>query len=151
MRLARTSVGTLLVLLALALPAGAQSITFSVSPSSFTYPSADPDSSATVNSPQVTLRYRLTGWSGRSWAITVQAQTDLQSGASSIPAGNISWTASPAPLVGGTLSTTAQMLAQGTGNVSQIRYGYVTFTLQNLWSYASGTYSHTVVFTFSAL
>lgn len=151
MKPSRVALGLAVVLLALPSAAAAQRITFSVSPPSFTYPSADPDSSPTVSSPQLTISYRLRNWSGRSWTITVQAQTDLVSGSSSIPAGNISWTATPAPFVTGTLSTTARTLASGTGNVTPTRYGYLTFSLMNLWSYPTGTYSHTVLFTFSAL
>jgi hypothetical protein len=143
-------IGATLVLVAASSPSAAQGITLSVSPSTFTYPSASPDTSPVVTSPQLTLSYRVTGNGGRAWTITVQAQTDLVSGSSSIPAGNVTWTATPAPFVNGTLSTTAQTLAQGSGTVSTTKFGYLTFNLKNLWTYAAGTYSHTVVFTFSA-
>ena len=150
MRLVRPVLAAALVLLALPLPAAAQNITLSVSPSSFTYPSANPDSSPVVTSPQLTITYKLSGWPGLPWTISVRAQTDMLSGSSSIPAGNVSWTATPAPFVNGTLSTTAQTLAQGIGNVTTTRHGYLTFSLQNLWSYPNGIYSHLIVFTFSA-
>jgi len=150
MKLVLAILGATIALAAIPSPSAAQTVTFSVTPSTFTYPSASPDTSPVVTGPQLTLSYKVTGNGGSPWTITVQAQTDLVGGSSSIPAGNVTWTATPAPFVNGTLSTTAQTLAQGTGNVSSTKYGYLTFSLKNLWTYAAGTYSHTVVFTFSA-
>ncbi len=150
MKLVRAISGLILVLLATSSPAAAQNITFSITPSSFTYPSANPDMSPVVTSPPLTIAYKLSGWPGLPWAITIQADTNLNSPTSSIPAGNITWTATPSPFVNGTLSTTAQTLAHGTGNITSTRYGYLTFSLKNLWSYPAGTYSHTVSVIFSA-
>jgi hypothetical protein len=150
MKLVRAILGATIVLLAMPSPSAAQTVTFSVTPSTFTYPSASPDSSPVVTSPQLTLSYRVSNNSGGTWTISIQAQTGLVSGSSSIPAGNITWTATPAPFVNGTLSTNAQTLAQGSGNAFPTKSGYLTFSLKNLWTYAAGTYSHTVVFTLSA-
>jgi hypothetical protein len=150
MKLVRDILGATIVLLALPALSAAQTLTFSVSPSSFTYPSGDPDTTPVVTSPQLTISYRVSGNSGHAWTISIQAQTGLVSGSSSIPAGNITWTATPAPFVNGTLSTSAQTLAQGSGNAFPTKYGYLTFRLTNSWTYAAGTYSHTVIFTLSA-
>lgn len=146
----RAALAVTIVLLAMPSPCTAQTVTLSITPSTFTYPSASPDQSPVVTSPQLTISYRITGNAGTPWTLTTYAQTDLLSGSSSIPAGNITWTATPAPFVSGTLSTSAQTVAQGVGNVSSTRHGYLTFSLKNLWTYAAGTYSHTVVFTLAA-
>jgi hypothetical protein len=96
------------------------------------------------------IGYKISGAPHGTWTITIQAQSDLLTGLSSIPAGNVSWTATPAPFTSGTLSTSAQTLATGAGNVTTIAYANLTFNLKNLWTYATGTYSHTIVFTLSA-
>jgi hypothetical protein len=150
MKLLSAGLVTAIALVALASPAAAQIINFSVNPSTFTYPSADPDSSPVVKSPTLLIAYKLSGRPRAHWTVTIQAQSDLLSGTSSIPAGNVSWTATPAPFVNGTLSTSAQTLAAGTGNITTTKYANLTFSLKNLWTYAIGTYSHTVVFTLSA-
>ena len=150
MKLASATLGVIVTLLAVPSPSAAQNLTFSITPSGFTYPSADPDSSPVVTSPQLLIAYKIAGAPHGTWAITIQAQSDLLSGSSSIPAGNISWTASPAPFANGTLSTTAQTLASGSGNVTSTTYAYLTLSLKNLWTYTPGTYSHTIVFTLSA-
>lgn len=150
MNLVRLSLWTALALVALASPSAAQNLRFSVTPSAFTYPSGDPDSSPVVSSPTLLIGYKITGAPHGHWSITIQAQDDLASGLSSIPAGNVSWTATPAPFVNGTLSTSAQTLASGAGNVTSITYANLTLNLKNLWTYATGTYSHTIVFTLSS-
>ncbi len=150
MKRVRVGMWTAVAIAALALPAAAQNLTFSVTPSSFTYPSADPDSSPVVTSPTLLVGYKISGAPHGNWTITVQAQSDLVSGSSSIPASNVTWTAAPAPFVSGTLTTSAQTLATGSGNVTSITYANLVFNLKNLWNYATGTYSHTIVFTLSA-
>jgi hypothetical protein len=128
--------------------ASAQTFTLTVDPASFSYPSADPDISPTVTSPVLTVNYRVRFNAGRPWVITVRATGDLVSGGESIPCANITWTAAPAPpFVNGTLSTIAQTLASGTGNINPARNGSLTFTLKNLWTYRVGIYTHTLVFT----
>ena len=49
----------------------------------------------------------------------------------------------------GTLSTSARTLASGAGNVTSVDYANLTLNLKNLWTYATGTYSQTIVFTLS--
>jgi len=127
----------------------APTVTLSVTPVSFSFPSGSPDTLPVSTGPTLTVRYSMSGgyfWD--VWVLSVRAGGDLQSASGSIPVGNITWTA-PYPLVGGTLSTTNQTLATGQGNFLQ-RTGYVTFKLQNLWTYKTGSYSNTIIFTMAA-
>jgi hypothetical protein len=145
----------LLVLIAWALcPADArgQRLELSITPSSFSFPSADPDLAPVVSSPTLTIRYRVQQNQGAQWRITVLANGDLQSGSTSIPITNVTWMATPSPpFQNGTLSSTVeQLLASGTGNSNPARTGTITFTLVNSWNYAAGVYSQSFVFTISA-
>jgi hypothetical protein len=137
----------ILAVLASTAPAAGQTFNLTVNPPTFSYPSADPDTSPTVVSPLLTINYRVRYNGGRSWVITLRAISDLVSGSDTIPCANVTWTASPAPFVNGTLSTVARTLASGTGNVNPARNASITFTLKNLWTYNAGTYAHTLVFT----
>lgn len=137
---------TTALVLCTSLGTAAPTVTLTVTPLSFSFPSGDPDTAPVVTSPTLTVKYSLGGAKGNDvWYLSVRADGDMVSGADSIPVGNITWTA-PAPLVNGTLSTIDQTLATGRGNLSQ-RTGYVTFNLQNLWTYKTGTYSNTIIFT----
>ena len=73
-------------------------------------------------------------------------------GAARIDISNVTWVATPAPpFQNGTLSkTVAQRVASGTGNVNPARTGSVTFKLANSWTYSTGNYTQTVLFTLSA-
>ncbi len=125
--------------------ASAQRLEVTVTPSSFSYPSADPDTTPVVTAPPLSVDIHVTG--NRSWALTIQG-TDLTSGVHAIPAGNVTWTAT-APLNGtGALRTTPQTLATGSGN--QNSTSSITFSLQNLWTYNVGTYTQTITFTISS-
>jgi hypothetical protein len=127
-----------------------QGATISVSPTSFSYPSGDPDTTPVVAGPQLTITYKVTG-GPVGWTITVQG-TNLSSGPDIIPASNVTWAATPQPYftASGTLSTTAQRLAgELNHHAAGSQYGYVTFSLMNLWTYKAGTYTHTITFTIS--
>jgi hypothetical protein len=89
---------------------------------------------------------------GSPWNLTVLAGGHLLSGASFVDISNVTWVATPAPpFQNGTLSrTVAQRLASGTGNVNPTQIGSVTFRLANAWTYSTGTYTQTVVFTLTA-
>jgi len=131
--------------------ARAQRVDLSITPASFTFPSADPDTTPVVVAPTLTVRYRVQQNQGAQWRLTVIASGDLEAAGASIPIGNVSWTAAPAPpFQDGTLSASVeQLVASGTGNVPS-RTGSLTFRLVNAWTYAAGIYSQTLVFTISA-
>ena len=142
-----------LVLLALLLApaaASAQRLELSVSPGVISFAPVDPDSAPVLLSAPITLTYRIRQLNG-PWQLTVLASGDLMSGGSSVDISNVSWVATPAPpFQNGTLNqTVAQVLATGVGNVNPARTGSLTFRLKNSWTYDTGTYTQTVVFTLS--
>ena len=142
-----------LLVTALAPEAAAQLHEITVAPSTFSFPSADPDVSPLVTGPQLTITYKVAGNPNRGWTMTIQA-TDLTSAAGDvIPAGNVTWIASPAPpfVSSGTLSTTAQRLAGDPNNhAAGSQTGFITFSLRNLWTYNAGNYTQTVTLTVSS-
>lgn len=129
----------------------AQQLDLSISPAAITFPPADPDTVPIVTSAPVTMTYRVRGSKG-SWLLTVLASGDLIAGTATIDISNVSWVATPAPpMQSGTLSKTiAQVVASGPGNVNPAATGTLTFRLANSWTYSSGTYTQTVVFTLSS-
>jgi hypothetical protein len=44
----------------------------------------------------------------------------------------------------------AQVVASGSGTVNPAASGSLTFQLKNSWSYSTGTYTQTLVFTLAA-
>ena len=133
-------------------PAYAQILDLSLTPRVVSFPSSDPDAVPIVAAAPVTISYRIRQNSGRPWSLTLLAGGDLISGPDQIDISNITWTATPAPpFQSGTLSkTVAQRIASGTGNVANPSSGSVTFRLANSWTYSTGTYTQTVVFTLSS-
>lgn len=133
--------------------AAAQRLDLTISPTSITFPSADPDISPTIPAPPVVVSVRVRQNQANSpWLLTVLANGDLIAGSQRIDITNVTWTATPAPpYQNGTLSkTVAQRVAGGTGNVNPANDGSVTFRLANSWNYSAGTYTQTIVFTLSA-
>jgi hypothetical protein len=130
----------------------AQRLDLSVSPTSISFASADPDVTPTIAAAPVVVTYRVRQNLLRPWTLTVLANGDLVAGLSTISINNVSWTATPAPpFQNGTLSrTVAQRLASGIGNVNPARNGSVIFRLVNSWTYNAGNYTQTVLFTLSA-
>jgi hypothetical protein len=80
------------------------------------------------------------------------ASGNLMSGPSTVDITNVTWTATPAPpFQSGTLNhTVAQVMASGVGNVNPTATGLVTFRLKNSWTYDTGTYTQTIVFTLTS-
>lgn len=132
--------------------ARAQRLELSITPSNFTFPSADPDVTPVVSSPSLTIRCRVLQNQGAQWRVTVLANGDLESGAASIPITLIDWVATPSPpFQNGRLSSAVeQLVASGTGNANPPLTGSITFRLVNSWTYAAGVYTQTFVFTISA-
>ncbi len=135
-----------------ATPTSAQTLTLTLTPASISFASADPDTTPSIASPAVNVRYRVRNNGGHNWQITLLAGGDLTSAAGTIGISNVTWTATPAPpFQNGTLSrTVAQRLAGGSGNVNPTRTGTVVFFLANSWTYNVGVYSATVSFTLVA-
>jgi hypothetical protein len=105
-----------------------------------------------VSAPPMQLTYRVRGNGNAPWALTVLAAGDLLSGPSAVDISNVTWVATPAPpFQNGTLSkTVAQRVASGTGNINPDSIGSITFRLANSWTYSTGTYTQTILFTLSA-
>lgn len=122
-----------------------------LSPPVITFPSSDPDTVPLVSSAPVQVTYRVRGNGNAPWSLTVLAAGDLISGPSRVDISNVTWVATPAPpFQSGTLSkTVAQRVASGTGNVNPDSIGSITFRLANSWTYSTGSYSQTIVFTIS--
>lgn len=119
-------------------------------PTTISIASADPDTVPLVSASPIRVTYIAQGRGGGSWTITVEAEGQLVSGASTIPISNVSWVATPTPTFrNGTLSTVPQILATGTG-LALLERGDVTFRLANSWNYNVGTYTQTITFTLSS-
>ena len=123
----------------------------SVSPTIITFAPADPDVMPQITSPPITVTYRIRQAQNQSWLLTVLASGNLISGSSTVDITNVTWVATPAPpFRNGTMNrTVAQVMASGVGNVNPTATGSVTFRLNNSWTYDSGTYTQTIVFTLS--
>jgi hypothetical protein len=137
---------------ATAQPPGQQPrLELSVSPTIITFAPADPDVTPQIISPPLTVTYRIRQAQNQSWLLTVLASGNLISGSSTVDITNVTWIATPAPpFRNGTLNhTVAQVMASGVGNVNPTATGSVTFRLNNSWTYDSGTYTQTIVFTLS--
>jgi hypothetical protein len=132
--------------------ANAQILELSLSPRVVSFPSSDPDAVPIVAAAPLTISYRIRQNAGSPWSLTVLAGGDLISGPSQIDISTVTWIATPAPpFQSGTLSkTVAQRIASGTGNVANPSSGSVTFRLANSWTYTTGTYTQTIVFTLSS-
>lgn len=148
----RTALVAALTMAALPATAGAQRMDLSLSPRVIAFPSSDPDAVPVVAASPVQVTYRVRQNNNAPWSLTVLAGGDLISGATRIDISNVSWIATPAPpFQNGTLSkTVAQRIASGTGNLNPAAHGSITFRLANAWTYNTGTYTQTVLFTLSA-
>jgi hypothetical protein len=152
-------------LLAVLVPAGARAQTstatlsasvlpaarLTLSTANLTFPDADPDIAGQVSPIGAPISITAKGRTseGAQIILTLLASDDLRSGISVIPASALTWTASGAGFVGGTLnSTTAVTLGQW--STSGVRTGTQVWSFRNEWTYATGTYTVTVTYTLSA-
>ena len=123
----------------------------SLSTLAITFPDADPDTVPSIPAAQgpVTISAKARTSINGAVTLTVQAADQLRSGLNTIPASQVTWTATGAGFTDGTLSTaSAQIVAAWTG--SGVHTGTQSFVFRNLWSYATGTYTVTITFTLSA-
>ena len=121
-----------------------------VQPATITFPSSDPDTVPVIAAAPIRVSFVAQGSPANPWTITVRAEGDLISGASTIPISYVSWQATPSPpFRNGTLTTVAQTLATGTGFIN-VERGDVTFRFVNSWNYTVGNYAQTITFTLAS-
>jgi hypothetical protein len=123
----------------------------SLSTLSITFPDADPDTVPNIPAlpGPVTITAKARTSVNGAITLTIQASDHLRSGLDTIPASQITWTATGSGFTNGTLSAaSAQVVAAWTG--SGVHIGTHAFVFRNLWSYATGTYTLTMTFTLSA-
>lgn len=122
-----------------------------LSSNSITFADADPDTVPEIPAtpPAITISAKARATAGAQITLTAQASDDLRSGLDTIPASHITWTATGAGFVAGTLSRTApRTVALWSG--SGVHTGTQSYSFRNLWTYAAGIYSLTVAYTLSA-
>lgn len=118
---------------------------------SLTFPDTNPDAAPQVPaaSGPLTITARARATPGSTVILTVRALDDLRSGTDVIPASAVTWTASNSGFVGGTLSATVDRTV-GSWPTSGLHTGQQTFLFQNSWSWATGNYTVTLVYTLTA-
>ena len=150
----------LVAALAIAAPAGAQTATstfsanlggiakLSFSSSTLSFPDADPDTVPLIPAAggAITITAKARASLTATVTLTVLASDDLRSGVDTIPASALTWTGSGAGFVNGTVSRAMpQVVASWTG--SGIRTGTQTYHFQNSWSYRTGIYTVSLLYT----
>jgi hypothetical protein len=120
----------------------------SLSSNTLSFPDADPDTVPLIPAAggAITITAKARASLAATVTLTVLAADDLRSGVDTIPASALTWMASGAGFVNGTVSrATPQVVASWTG--SGIRTGTQTYRFQNSWSYRTGTYSVSLLYT----
>jgi hypothetical protein len=122
----------------------------SLSPTSLAFPDADPGTVPQVPALPGPITVTVKARAGRNAAVTltVQANGDLRSGLTTLPASLITWTATGAGMTSGTLGTDATTVGTWTG--SGVRSGTQRFQFENRWTHPSGTYTVTLTYTLSS-
>jgi len=121
------------------------------SSTTLTFPDADPDVVPVVTAvpSDLTIVAKSRAVSGATVLLTVLATDDLRSGVDTLPASNITWTAAGPGFVPGTLSRSIpQTVASWSG--SGVRSGTQRFAFRNLWTYPTGVYTVTLLYTLAA-
>ena len=112
---------------------------------------ADPDTTPVINATAMSVDVKARTSATGVVALTVQSGGNLTpatSGAPSIAISNLKWTATGTSFVSGTSSTSAVSVGSWTGSGN--RTGTQTYTLDNSWTYATGSYSATLTYTLVA-
>lgn len=120
-----------------------------LSASSLSFPSADPDTVPLVPATggALTITVKASVPRGGLVTLTVVASGALRSGLDSIPASALQWTAVGTGFgASGTLSSTTPQ-AVGTWTGSGSWSGQQDYVLVNSWSYPTGSYSATLLYT----
>ncbi len=120
-----------------------------LSPTTINFPDASPTSTPSIaadSAVTVTAKVRSSG----TPTLRVLANGDLTSGSDTIDIGNITWTASGAPFIGGTMDKTTQQDAATLNAGSGIYTGAYSYSLVNSWSYPVGNYTASATYTLTA-
>jgi hypothetical protein len=123
----------------------------SLSSSTVSFANADPDTTPSIAAAEgaITITAKGKTSTGSSITLTLLAADDLKSGTDSIAITNVTWTASGAGFVAGTMNkTTAQSVGSWTNSGS--RSGTQTYALANSWTYPTGSYTATATYTLTA-
>jgi hypothetical protein len=140
---------TLALGLAKSAAASAPTATLTLGVGSISFPSASPATTPSIAATQNPISVTVRTTNTTTWSLTVLANGDLVAGANTIAISNVTWTATGTGFVAGTMSkTTAHTVASGAGNVN--RTGRQSYFLANSWTYRTGSYSQTVVYTLTA-
>jgi hypothetical protein len=123
----------------------------SLSSTSVSFPDSNPDLVPQVPGAPgplvITVKARTT--INSTIRLSVLASDDLRSGVRTIPASNITWTATGAGFVPGTLNrTTPQTVGSWIG--SGVRTGSQSLFFRNVWTHPTGTYTLTMTYTLSS-
>jgi len=115
------------------------------------FPASDPDATPAIDATENPVSVDVKAHSGSSSTVTLtcQANGDLVSGGDTIGIDQVSWTVTGAGFAAGTMSKSSGVSA-GSWTGSGSRSGTFSFALANSWSYATGAYSQTVVYTLTA-
>ncbi|HZT44279.1 MAG TPA: hypothetical protein VFA07_19090 [Chthonomonadaceae bacterium] len=116
-----------------------------------TFPSADPNTVSSIPANENAISITAKARTGKSGAVTltVLSSGDLSSGTDTIPINNVTWTATGAGYVGGTLSNaSAQAVGSWTGPGTHS--GGLSYFLANSVFYSTGTYTTTITYTLTA-
>jgi len=128
--------------------AHADSARLTLGAGTLTFPNADPDLFPTVSATEnpIAVSVRVTGRPASQSQLTALSAGDLTAGGSLIPISAVGWTAQGRGFLSGILSKDSpQLMGQWVGSVNE--QGSQQFSLANSWSYATGNYSQTVVYT----
>ena len=111
-----------------------------LSPTTINFPDASPTTTPVIpadSTVAVTARVR----TGGTPTLRVVANGDLTSGGDTIGADQVSWTATGAPFIGGTMNSSVSQDAATFGSGNGEFTGTYIFSLANSWNYAVGSYT----------
>ena len=123
----------------------------SLSGNTLTFPDADPDTIPQVPSSTGPLTVTARARAPRNGLVTLtlQANDDLRSGVTMLPASLITWTSTGPGYVQGSLSRTAPQLV-GSWTGSGVRVGTQSFRFENSWMHPPGIYTVTLLYTLTS-
>ena len=161
-RVGRLSLGMALVVggLLVAPPAHGQNLRLRVTPTSISFPDANPTTTPLIpanTSVLVDLRVR-GGPPSSTWSVQALAGGDLTSGPDSIAISNITWTSTQTGrcrgsctcLAGTTNKTVQQLMISGQGRTGNSFSCTQNYSLANSWSYNPGSYMQVMTITASS-
>jgi len=121
-----------------------------LAPTTINFPDADPDVTdpipATENGTITVLANIRTSSAGLSTLVCLANGDLVAAGATDIPISNVTWTASGAGYIGGTMNNGASQAA-GSFTGSGANVGGFDYFLANSWAYDVGNYTQTVLYT----